>query len=124
MRTLVLVTVAIGLALVASSAGADGVNIGITVGAPPPPPPHFVVAAPPRLVVVPHTPVFYAPRLSINLFSYGGQYYTYDRGAWFTSPYYTGPWSFVPLGRVPLHVRGVPVAYYRVPPGHLKHRHW
>src|SRR5262245_35908409 len=116
LTALSLVTATLGLAVTPPAEAHGNVNIGLDVGAPPPPPPDFVLPAPPHLVVVPDSPVFYAPRLSINLFAYGGRYYTYDHGAWFTAPYYSGPWSFIPFARVPERVRAVPVAYYRVPP--------
>jgi hypothetical protein len=77
-----------------------------------------VVAAPPPLVVVPGTPVYYAPALSVNFFYYGGRYYTFHEGAWFSAIAYNGPWVFAPVARVPRPVLAVPVRYYKVPPGH------
>ena len=85
---------------------------------PPPPPPAYVVEAPPQLVVVPGMPVYYAPSLSVNFFAYGGRYYTYHNGAWFGATAYGGPWGFIAVERVPQPVLAVPVAYYKVPPGH------
>ena len=116
-----LATAALGLALLAgASVHAADVNIGINIG--PPPPPAFVVQAPPRLVVVPEVPgVQYAPDLSFNYFAYGGHYYTFNNGAWFVAAAPGAPWGYVPLERVPGPLRGVPVRYYRVPPGHGPH---
>ncbi|MDE2181006.1 MAG: hypothetical protein KGJ40_09195 [candidate division NC10 bacterium] len=87
---------------------ADNFSIGINVGAPPP------------LVVVPGTPVYYAPSVSVNFFAYGGRYYSHHNGAWFMATTYNGPWNFVAVERVPQPVLAVPVAYYKVPPGHMK----
>ncbi len=117
---------ALGLLLVglavngfAGRAHAGNVNIGISIETPPPAP-AVMIATPPSLVVVPGTPVYYAPSLSVNFFFYRGHYYTFHEGAWFYAPAYRGPWTFVPLERVPQPVLAVPVAYYKVPPGHWK----
>jgi len=114
----VLVATAGGL-LGAIPARADSINIGIQIGTPPPPPP-IVVAAPPQVVLVPGTPVYYAPSLSVNYFVYSGRYYTFHNGLWFAAAVHNGPWTFVEAHRVPQPVLAVPVAYYKVPPGHMK----
>jgi hypothetical protein len=117
----VLLAGAAGAVLVGPApAQADSISIGINIGSTPPPPPPIVVAAPPRLVVVPGTPVSYAPGVSFNFFAYGGRYYTHHDGAWFVSATYGGPWTFVAVERVPRPVLAVPVTYYKVPPGHAK----
>lgn len=102
-------------------ASATDVSIGVSIGNPPPPP--LVVVAPPPLVVVPGTAVYYAPALSFNYFFYGGRYYTLHDGAWFHARGHNGPWIFLPAPRVPRPLLAVPVAYYKVPPGHLGHPH-
>ena len=99
---------------------ADSLSIGINIGSPPPPPPLIVVAAPPQLVVVPGTPVYYAPSLGFNYFLYGGRYFTFHNGSWFFAGSYNGPWTFVAVEKVPQPVLAVPVAYYKIPPGHMK----
>src|SRR5215813_4372248 len=93
------------------------VNIGINIGTPPPPPPPIVITAPPQLVVIPGMPVSYAPAIPYNYFFYGGQYYVFHEGAWFTAPGHHGPWTFVAVERVPRPLLRVPVTYYKVPPG-------
>lgn len=98
---------------------AADVSVGINVGVPPPPP-AIVLSAPPPLVVVPGTPVYYAPSLSLNFFAYSGRYYRHHNGAWFMASSYAGPWSFIAVERVPRPVLTVPATYYKVPPGHLK----
>jgi len=120
--------IAAGFSLMAaSSAAADGLRIGISVPVPAPPTvvitpprPPVVVVAPPQLVVVPGSPVFYAPAASINFFAYGGRYYTFHDGAWFVATTYGSPWVTIAPTRVPRPVLAVPVAYYRIPPGHAK----
>ena len=119
---------AAGLSLMAASpAAADGLRIGISVPVPAPPAvvvtpprPPVVVVAPPQLVVVPGSPVFYAPGASMNFFAYGGRYYTFHEGAWFVATTYGSPWVAIAPAKVPRPVLTVPVAYYKVPPGHAK----
>ena len=127
-RSLVL---AMALALTAvSPVGADSVKIGVNIGLPSPPavviappPPPVVIATPPALVVVPGTPVHYAPNVSINFFAYGGRYYSLHEGAWFVATTHGGPWVTIAPAKVPQPVLAVPVAYYKVPPGHAKKMH-
>lgn len=111
----------------------------IVAGPPPPPvvvappPPTVVVApppptvnvdisieAPPRFVLVTGTPVYYAPSVSYNYFSYGGRYYLFHNELWFSSVYYNGPWTAIAFEYVPRPILTVPVEYYRRPPGHWK----
>jgi hypothetical protein len=113
----------IGLALVVTSLSvaptmAAQVNVGVNIGIPAPPP--IVLPAPPPVVVVPNSPVAYVPSVNYNLFVYGGSYYTFHDGAWFHARRHSGPWAFMPTERVPRPVIGVPVTYYKVPPGHAK----
>lgn len=118
----ILVATAAGLFPSIPAQAGSNISIGINIGTPlpPPPPPPVVVAARPQLVVVPGTPVYYAPGVSFNYFVYGGQYYTFHDGSWFIARTYSGPWTFVAVERVPKPVLAVPVAYYKVPPGHMK----
>lgn len=76
--------------------------------------------APPALVVVPGTPVYYAPRAPANVFFYGHQYWVFTSGGWYVGPNWNGPWVIVQPAYVPVPVLRVPVAYYPVPPGHWR----
>ena len=114
--TSIIIASALELGVMPVPVQADSVSIGVNIGAPPP----IAFAAPPPLVVVPGMPVYYAPTVSVNLFAYSGRYYTHHNGAWFMAANYGGPWGFIGLAQVPQPVLGVPVAYYKVPPGHLK----
>jgi hypothetical protein len=105
-----------GFSAVAANAGQ--VNVGVNIGVPAPPP--IVLPAPPRVVVVPNSPVSYAPSVDYNLFVYGGRYYSFHQGSWFYASRHSGPWTFIPNERVPRPVIGVPVTYYRIPPGQAK----
>lgn len=71
---------------------------------------------PPALVVVPGTPVYYAPRAPANVFFYGHQYWVFANGGWYVGPGWNGPWTAVPPPYVPPPILQVPVAYYPVRP--------
>jgi hypothetical protein len=115
----ILVASVVGVLPAVPALAGGNVSIGINIGAPAPPPLPMVVAAPPQLVVVPGTPVYYAPDVGFNYFVYGGQYFTLYNGSWFVATTYNGPWTFVAVEQVPRPVLAVPVTYYRVPPGHM-----
>jgi hypothetical protein len=103
-----------------SSAPAADVSVNVNIGAPPPP--AIVLPAPPALVVVPGVPlVRYAPSTNVDLFFHESRWYYSHGGYWYVGRSYRGPWTFVPVARLPRPIIAVPVKYYRVPPGHLKH---
>jgi hypothetical protein len=76
--------------------------------------------SPPSLVIVPGTPVYYAPQAPANVFLYGHQYWAFNNGGWYTGPNWTGPWVVVEPAVVPVPVLRVPVRYYPAPPGHWR----
>ena len=81
-----------------------GVSIGITL------------PAPPSFVMIPGTPVAYAPAVPANYFFYGGQYYVFTHGGWYMGPTYNGPWAVMAPEYIPLPILSVPVRYYKAPP--------
>ena len=81
-----------------------GVSIGINL------------PAYPRLVRVPGYPVYYDPRVNVNLFFYDGLYCVFHGDNWYASSWYNGPWDVVDPYDVPLYVLRIPVRYYRQPP--------
>jgi len=96
------------------------------VVAPPPPPNVSVnirIGQRPALAVVPGTPVYYAPHVSYNYFAYGGRFYVYQDDVWLSARAYNGPWTVIGFERVPRPILGVPVTYYKAPPGHWKRKH-
>lgn len=72
--------------------------------------------APPSLIVVPGTSVYYAPRAPANVFLYGHQYWAFTNAGWYVGPNWNGPWAVVEPALVPVPVLRVPVAYYPAPP--------
>jgi hypothetical protein len=101
------------LALIAATAvpGHARVDVSINLG------------APPQLVPVPaQAGVAYAPNVDANYFTYGGRYYVFTNGAWYSSRSYNGPWAVVAPEYVPRPLLSVPVQYYHRPPAQW--RHW
>ena len=70
----------------------------------------------PALERIPDYPVYYAPRVRGNYFFYDGLYWVFDRGDWYASTWYNGPWQVVDRYEVPDYVLRVPVRYYRAAP--------
>lgn len=117
-----LTAAALTLVLGTATAARADVQVGITIGVPPP---TYAFDVPPRVVVVPGVPdVHYAPDVSVNFFTYGGRYYTYNDGAWFVAHSGRGPWSYVERHYVPAPVLRVPSRYYHVPPRLVGGGHW
>lgn len=75
----------------------------------------------PELVAIPGYPVYYAPRLGVNLFFYDGLYWTYAGDAWYYSSWYDGPWYLAQPELVPDFILRVPIRYYRRPPPYFLH---
>lgn len=102
--TILAVLAAIALADPTTLAYAQvSVNIGIDL------------PGPPSLVIIPRTPVAYAPAVPANIFFYGGHYYVFANRAWYVGPTYQGPWAVVAPEYVPAPILLVPVRYYRAP---------
>jgi len=70
----------------------------------------------PELVLVPGSPVYYAPQVQANYFFYDGLYWVFQDDNWYVSSWYNGPWDLVEPDDVPLFVLRVPVQYYLRPP--------
>jgi hypothetical protein len=101
-----------------------GIHIGINI----PLPPVFAFPAPPELVVIPGTYVYYCPDVGFDIFFYGGYWYRSYGGYWYSAASYDGPWAFTEgppsvllslLADFRIIVRGE----RRIPFGEL-HRNW
>lgn len=105
-------TMAAGLGLPAVVTAQVSINLNV--------PPPVVLVSPPKLVIVPNSPVKYAPEVNANLFFHEGRYYSLHESRWLVASSYSGPWVVIEVGKVPPPVIAVPVKYYKVPPGHAK----
>jgi hypothetical protein len=113
------------LAALAAPASA-GVNINVGIGIPVPP--VFAISAGPAVVVVPGTPVYYAPGLDVDVFFYGGYWWTPHQGHWFRSPSYNGPWGYMQappraMVHMPPNYRTMVGREKPIPYGQFK-KHW
>ena len=111
LRQTMIVALAV-LALIVS-AGVVAAQVSVNVG--------INLPGPPSLVIIPQTPVAYAPAVPANLFFYGGQYYVFAKNGWYIGPTYNGPWGVVAPTHIPPPILAVPVRYYRAPPPGWKH---
>ena len=83
-----------------------------------PPPPRFVFHARPheRYLAEERVYVVDDPQAGDDdIFNYDGYYWVFSRGYWYRSYRWAGPYRVI-------HPRYVPAVFYRVPPGHWKHR--
>ncbi len=88
------------------------VNVGINV-----PLPALEIAAPPAMVVIPGTYVYYAPDVSADIVFYHNCWYRPYGGRWYRAANYNGPWGFVAVNSVPAPVLHLPPGYRHMPPG-------
>jgi hypothetical protein len=108
------VVLALAAGLSSSSVAMAQVRVNVNVAPP------VVLASPPKLVIVPSSPVKYAPEVNANLFFHEGRYYSLHESRWLVASSHSGPWVVIETAKVPPPVIAVPVKYYKVPPGHAK----
>jgi len=123
-KKLTILAAAVLLLLGFSGKGIAGVSINI--GFPPPPP--FVFPAPPSVVVIPGTDVYYCPDAGVDIFFYGGNWYRSFEGRWYLATAYDGPWVYatsppVVLLSLPADFRIIVRGESLIPFGEL-HRNW
>src|SRR4029453_14693760 len=70
-------------------------QLSINVNVPPP----VVLVSPPKLVIVPNSPVKYAPEVNANLFFHEGRYYSLHESRWLVASSYSGPWVVIEIGK-------------------------
>ena len=97
-----------------------GRHVGVNI----PLPPAFVFPAPPELVVIPGTYVYYWPDVDFDIFFYGGYWYRPYGGNWYHSPSYGGPWVYIESApsvvlSLPPDYRTVTRGFRRIPYGEL-----
>ncbi len=107
-----------------SSQGMARIHIGVNI----PLPPVVVFSAPPELVVIPGTYIYYCPDVDADIFFYGGYWFRPYGGYWYRSVSYGGPWAYIEsapsvLLSLPPDYRIVVRGERRIPYGEL-HRNW
>ncbi|MDO9124093.1 MAG: hypothetical protein Q7V12_06690 [Deltaproteobacteria bacterium] len=93
------------------------VDVHIGIGVPIPPPPPVVIPAPPSVILIPGTPVYYAPDCGVEIFFYAGNWWRKHNGYWFRATYYNGPWVYVAPPQIPAVLVKLPPDYHKIPPG-------
>lgn len=121
----IIVIAAISLFLLGfSGQSMAGIHIGVNI----PLPPVFVFSAPPELVVIPGTYVYYCPNVDFDIFFYAGYWYRPYGGYWYRSGSYGGPWVYTDgapsvLVSLPHDYRIITRGYRHIPYSEL-HRNW
>lgn len=82
------------------------VSVNINLGPPP-----IVVAEPPEVVLVPRSQVYFVPHQEIDVFFYGGYWWSPRGDRWYRARAYNGPWGVVERRHVPVYVSRVPKDY-------------
>lgn len=85
-------------------------NIGINL---PLPMPQVVIPAPPAVVVMPGTYVYFAPDVEVDMFFYHGYWYQPHHGHWYRAKGYNGPWANIKDSGVPHVLRDLPPDFRR-----------
>ena len=94
------------LAILGTNEAAAEVSVSINLGPPP-----IVVAEPPEVVLVPRSQVYFVPHQDIDVFFYGGFYWSPRGDRWYRANAYNGPWGVVGRRHVPAYVTRVPKDY-------------
>jgi len=103
-----------------SDAGLAEVNVNIGIGVPLP---SLVISAPPAVVLIPATYVYFVPDISVDVLFYHGHWYRPHHGHYNRDTSYNGPWVSIAPSSVPRAVVHVPSDFRRVPPGHQRIPH-
>ncbi len=124
MRKLIILAIASLLFFGFSGQSMAGIHIGVDIPLPPP----FVFSAPPELVVIPGTYVYYCPDVDFDIFFYGGYWYRSFEGRWYRAVGYEGPWAYFErppsvFFSLPPNYRIIARGERRIPYGEL-HRNW
>ncbi len=124
MRKLIMVAFVFLLFLGLSGQSMARVHIDVNI----PLPPVFTFSAPPELVVIPGTYVYYCPDVDVDVFFYAGYWYRPYGGYWYRSVGYEGPWAYIAsppsvLVSLPPDYRIATRGFRHIPYGEL-HRNW
>jgi hypothetical protein len=81
------------------------VSVNINLGPP------VVIAEPPHLVLVPQSQVYFSPDPQVDIFFYGGYWWSPRGDRWYRATEHNGPWGVIERSRVPQEVIVVPRDY-------------
>jgi len=107
--------------------GRAEVDVSVNIGLPLP---AVVISAPPAVVMIPGTPVYFAPDVEVDIFFYRGYWYRPYRERWYRATHYNGPWRYIAPRAVPSVIVNVPPDYRHIPPSHERipygqlKKHW
>ncbi len=124
MRKLIMVAVMSLLFLGFSGQSMARVHIDVNI----PLPPVITFSAPPELVVIPDTDVYYCPDVGSDIFFYAGYWYRPYGEYWYRAVSYEGPWAYIAsppvvLLRLPPDYRTIVRGERHIPYAEL-HRNW
>ena len=115
------------LACGAPNEASAGVNVGIGINIGPPP---IVVPAPPEVVLVPRSNVYFVPGVDFDVFFYNGFWWSPRGDRWYRARAYNGPWGIInrryvpgPVFRVPHDYRHMYGRERHIPYGEWRERH-
>jgi hypothetical protein len=97
---------AIAAAMGFSESARAEVSVNINLGPPP-----IVVSAPPAVVMIPGSQVHFVPDPNIDVFFYGGYWWSPRGEQWYRARAYKGPWGVIEQRRVPPAVVYMPRDY-------------
>ena len=97
---------AIAAAIGFSGSARAEVSVSINLGPPP-----IVVAAPPEVVMIPGSQIHFVPDPKIDVFFFGGYWWSPRGERWYRARAYNGPWGVIERHRVPRAVIYVPRDY-------------
>ncbi len=106
-------TMLLVIGLLSPARGNAEVNVNINI-----PLPGLVISAPPAMVVIPGTYVYYPPDVQVDIFFYHGYWYRPYGGAWYRATGYNGPWYGIEHRWVPHALIDLPPEHRHLPPGH------
>ena len=91
------------------------VRVNVNIGPPP-----IAVAAPPAVVLVPGSDVYFVQEVEYDIFFYIGYWWSPRGDRWYRAREYNGPWRLIPRRVVPPPVYRVPRDYRQV---YVRERH-
>ena len=116
--TLAVINILILLGFSSGSEARTNVDVSINI-----PLPALVFAAPPAVVPVPSSQVYFVPDVEVDVLFYNGYWYRPHHGHWYRAHSYRGPWAGLSHARVPRAVIGLPRDYRHLSPRYERISH-